>query len=153
MTALRQKIPNFDFPIADPVSRDFVTFSFKNDEVGFNFVSNLTDVRQYGLSRTKFRNIKSDFSDDAMTIQAEIFIAKAINSGNYSFALTTPSVFLNVKSQGMYKLTLKDYYGKCTVKGKLKNVNGEDYMKVYQFDVELEARDMELYFSDKIISE
>lgn len=87
-----------------------------------------------------------------MTIYFDFFLAKSFSIGNYSIAVTTPSPFFTFKSQGKYKVTLVDVYGKCVVKGKLENINGEDYMKLYKFDIDPEASDLLINLSDPIFS-
>lgn len=52
---------------------------------------------------------------------------------------------------------MRDVTAKWNIKGKLEKVNGEDYMKVYQFNILPEAKDMKIsvsgIFPDENLSE
>lgn len=47
-------------------------------------------------------------------------------------------------SKGQFNVSLFDVTAKWTLKGKLQNINGEDYMIINTFDVLPEARDMKI---------
>lgn len=152
MSSKRKETPNFDFPIIDPFETDFVMFNFKNADVGYEYVANVTNVKNYGLSRTKIRSIRLSLKDGRMKLEVEAFLPKIVNIANYSLTLTTPIRLLNLQSQGKYKMIFRDVNVKVTVKGKLEKFNGEDHMKVYRLDIDPDVNDMELHASDEIIS-
>lgn len=143
LPSLRQKIPNFDFPPVDPFSYESVTFNVNN----FNQItgsSTLRNVKTYGMSRAKVRSVKSDFTN-GMTIHAEVFFPKVFATGTYTSNITFNN--FNIQSKGQYNVTMRDVTGKWSIKGKLETVNGEDYMKVYQFNILPEAKDMKISVS------
>lgn len=145
LPTLREKTPNFDFPIIDPHQPGPLTFKFKNRYVAGG-TSNLTNVRTFGISRGKVRSVKSTFKDDRMKLNIEIFFPKLFSTGNYSslFALNS---LLTFRSKGIYKITLTDLNEKWTIKGKLERRAGEDYMKAYRIDVDPEANDIDIHFT------
>lgn len=145
LPSLRHEIPNFDLPAMEPYAAEWFQFRFKNDYV-MNGISNLTNVRTHGITRAKVRSIKSDFQNGQMKLEIGVFFNKLYSTGNYSSRFVLSS-FLTFNSKGTYKISLKDVYSKWTIRGKLENVNGEDFMKVYQFDVDPEANDIKIYFS------
>lgn len=149
---MRKKTPNFDFPIIDPYKLDFVSFKFKNVEIGYDYTANMSNVQMYGLSRVKIRKMKSNFKDGRMRIEADMFVSKLLNTGNYSLSLLTSILYFNYKSQGTYKVILRDVNFKAIIKGRLEKKNGEDHMKVYQFDIDPDANDMQIFISDELFS-
>lgn len=149
---LRGKTPNYDFPIIDPFETDFVMFKFNNSNIGYDYTANATNVKMYGLSRIKIRSLKTQFKDDRMRLEIDAFVVKLLNTANYSLKLLTSILYLNYKSQGSYKAILRDVNFKAIVKGKLERKNGEDYMKVYQFDINPDPNDFEIHVSDMALS-
>lgn len=149
LPSLREKTPNFDFPIIDPYRPGFSMFTFGNAAVGYHCIANMTNMRHYGMSRTKIRSVKSKFTDDGMTLKAEIFIGQLFNNGNYS--LVCSSSFFSLRSQGKYNFTLKNVNAKWIMKGKLEKKNGEDYMEVYEFNIDPEVSDFSINFTDNLI--
>lgn len=125
-------------------------FTIGNAAVGYHCVANMTNIRHYGMSRTKIRSIKSKFTLDEMILKAEIFLGKLFNTGNYSIVCS--SSFLSFRSQGKYNFTLKNMNAKWIIKGKLERVEGEDYMKFHQFIIDPEVSDFAINFSDELIS-
>lgn len=144
LPTLRTKTENIDFPPVDPFTYDSVTFNYKNSNL-LNGGFTVKDVRTYGMSRGKVRSVKSDFTDDEMTIQAEMFFPKIFSTGNYKSNMTFNA--FKIESKGQYNITMKDVVGKWNIKGKLEKIDGEDYMKVYKFDILPEANDMKISVS------
>lgn len=97
------------------------------------------------MSRGKVRSVKSDFDNGQMTIQAETFFPKLFSSGAYNSNMTFNA--FKIQSKGQYNITMKDVVAKWNIKGKLENINGEDYMKVHYFDILPEANDMKISVS------
>lgn len=103
------------------------------------------DVKTYGMSRAKILKVKSNFPKDEMNIQAELIFPKLFSTGYYTSDMTLSAFQLN--SKGQYNVTMKNVKVKWTIKGKLQKIDGEDYMKVYSFDVIPDAEDMKLSVS------
>lgn len=142
-------------PSIDPFSYDSVTFNYKNSELLVGSF-NLKDVKTYGMSRGKVESVKSEFTDDEMTIQADLFFPKLFSTGSYKSNMTLNLFKLN--SKGQYNITLKEVKAKWNIKGKLeKDDDGELYMKIYKFDILPEANDMQIsvsgLFPDEKLSE
>lgn len=150
---LRQKNANtpIDLPAIDPFTYDSVTFSYKNSDL-LNGVFTLRKVKTYGMSRGKVQTVKSDFKDDTMTIQAEVFFPKLFSTGNYNSNMSMNGV--KVQSKGQYNITLKDVKAKWNIKGK---VDGNGFMQLNKFDIFPEANDMKIsasgIFPDQNLSE
>jgi Haemolymph juvenile hormone binding protein (JHBP) len=90
-----------------------------------------------------------------MTIKADLFFPKIFATGSYKSNMTFNAFRLH--SKGQYNVTMKDVTGRWNIKGKLEKVDGEDYMKVYKFDLDPEANDMKFsvsgLFTDENLSE
>lgn len=121
-----------------------MTFSYKNSNL-LSGSFTLKDVKTYGMSRCTVKDVKSDFTDDEMTIQADIFFPKIFATGDYKSNITLNAFRLQAK--GQYNVTMRDVNAKWNIKGKLENVDGEDYMKVYKFDIDPEATSMKISVS------
>lgn len=154
LPSLRKKTENFDFPSVDPFTYDSVTFDYKNSNV-LSGSFTVKDVKTYGMSRGKVKNVKSDFTGDNMTINADLFFPKLFSTGKYKSNMTFNS--FRIASKGQYNITMKDVKAKWNINGKLETVDGEKYMKVYRFDILPEANDMKIslsgLFPDAALSE
>lgn len=141
---MRQKPENIDFPPVDPFTYESLSFNYKNSNLlsgGFS----LKDVKTYGMSKCTVNSVKSEFTSDEMTIQADIFFPKIFSTGDYKSNMTFNAFRLH--SKGQYNITMRDVTGKWNIKGKIEKVDGEDYMKVYKFDLDPEANSMKLSIS------
>lgn len=154
LPALREKLGNVNLPPLDPFMYDTVTFNYKNSNLlsgGFT----VKNVKTYGMSRGKVNNVKSDFSNDEMTIQADLFFPKLFSTGNYKSNMTFNA--FRIQSKGQYNITMREVNAKWNIKGKLESVGGEDFMKIQQFDIVPEANDMKIsisgLFPDENLSE
>lgn len=155
LPTLRRITPNFDFPAIDPYTHEKFTLSYRNNNNGFNWSSNVTDTRNYGMSRSKIRNVNSNFQNGEMKLDLNIFLIRIRTTGNYSSIFKNS--ILNLKSNGTFKMTVSDVNIKLTIKGKLENRNGEDYMKVYEADADIDANGFKIdftgIFTDEKLSE
>lgn len=52
-----------------------------------------------------------------------------------------------IQSKGQYNVTMRDINAKWNIKGKLETIEGEQYMKLYKFDILPEANDMKVSVS------
>lgn len=144
LPSLRKKSDKFDFPPIDPFAYETVTFNYRNSNLMTGSFT-VKDVKTYGMSRGKVLKVKSDFSNDEMMIQAELLFPKLFSTGFYTSNMTVSAFQLN--SKGQYNVTMKNVRVKWNIKGKLENVDGEGYMKVYKFDASPEAEDMKISVS------
>lgn len=154
LPSLRRKTVNFDFPAVDPFTYDSVTFNYKNSNL-LSGSFTVRDVKTYGMSRSNVKNVKSDFTDDEMTINAELHFPKIFSTGKYKSNMTFNA--FRIESKGQYNITMKDVTAKWTIKGKQETVDGEKYMKVFKFDIVPVANDMKIsmsgLFPDETLSE
>lgn len=144
LPSLHKKIENIDLPSIDPFMYDSVTFEYKNSNT-VNGRFTVKDVKTYGMSRGKVLKVKSNFKNDEMNLQAEIIFPKIFSTGHYSSNMTVSTFQLN--SKGQYNVTMKNLKAKWNIKGKLQKVDGEDFMKIYKFDILPEAEDMKISVS------
>lgn len=144
-----------ELPSIDPFTYDSVTFSYKDSDLLVGSF-NLKNVKTYGMSRGKVESVKSEFTDDEMTIKADLFFPKLFSTGTYKSNMTLSLFKLN--SKGQYNITMKEIKAKWNIKGKLeKKEDGELYMNIYKFDILPEANDMQIsvsgLFADEVLSE
>lgn len=118
-------------------------FIYKNSE---SFVGSfsLKNVKTYGLSRGKVESVKSDFTDDEMSIQVNLLFPKLFSTASYHSNVSLN--FLQFISKGQYNLTLKDVKAIWNIEGKLekKEDDGELYMKVNKFEISFDANDLKI---------
>jgi len=145
LPSLTQNSASFGLPILDPFTYDSVNFDFTNTNFLLgNFA--LRKVKTFGLTRGKVGNVKSDFVDDQMAIQADLFFPKLLATGQYRANITAFTT-LAFASKGQFNITLREVNAKWNIKGKLEDRDGEDYMQIYQFDIAPTASDMKISVS------
>lgn len=151
---LRKGHDNIDLPPIDPFVYDSVSFNYKNSQL-LTGQFTLKNVKTFGMSRGKVQSVKSDFTDDEMTIHADVFIPKIFSTGNYKSNMTFNA--FKMEAKGQYNVTMKQVTAKWNIKGKLVSIDGEDYMNIYHFDITPEANDMKIsvsgIFPDENLSE
>lgn len=144
LPALRTKIANIDFPAVDPFSYETMTFNYKNSNL-LSGSFTVTDIKTYGMSRLTVKKVVSKFVDDEMSIEADLFFPKLFSTGDYKSNMTFN--LFQLHSKGLYNVTMKDVVGKWNIKGKLEKIDGEEYMKVYKFDLDPDANSMKFSIS------
>lgn len=144
LPALRTKVPNIDFPPVDPFSYETMTFNYKNSNL-LSGSFTVTDIKTYGMSRLTVKKVVSNFTNDEMSIEADVFFPKLFSTGDYKSNMTFN--LFQLHSKGLYNVTMKDVVGKWNIKGKIEKIDGEEYMKVYKFDLDPEANSMKFSIS------
>lgn len=148
------KDSKFEFPSIDPFFYDAVTFKYKNSNI-LSGDFTLRNVNTYGMSRGQVKDVKSEFTDESMTLQAELLFPKIFTSGNYKSNMTFN--LIRLQSKGQYNVSMIDVKAKWNIKGKLETINGEKFMKINSFDILPEANDMKVsvsgLFQDATLSE
>lgn len=90
-----------------------------------------------------------------MLIRCEFFFPKIFLTSSYNSNITLNQ--LVVQSKGIFNLTMKHVSAKILIKGKLKNIDGEDYMEVYKFQMDPNPKGMKFsvtgIFPDETLSE
>lgn len=140
MAALHQKPDSIDFPQVEPFLYDTVTFKYNNAVMKGQYT--VKNQRTYGISKVKVLSVKSSFTDDEMNLVISNHFPKLFSSGNYRSNMTLGQ--FKIEAKGQFNVSLYDVTAKWTIKGKLQNINGEDYMVINTFDVLPEARDMRI---------
>lgn len=144
MPLVREKVENLGLPALDPFTYDSVTFDYKGSELlGGTFT--VRDVKTYGMSRGKVLRLKSNITDDTMSITAEVMFPKLFSTGDYTADMSFNA--FKLASKGQYNVTMKDVIAKWNIKGKVSKIDGEDYMKIIKFDIIPDAKDMKLSVS------
>jgi hypothetical protein len=154
LPSLRQKPEKIDFPPLEPLKYDRVAFNYKTSDVlSGGFI--IRNTKAYGLSYSKIRNLKSNFTENHMKIEIEMGTKEIFITGDYKGNLTFRDINLN--SRGKFNVTMIKTVGKMIIKGRLETIDGENYMKVYSFDVFPNPRDMKFsisgLFPDETLSE
>lgn len=154
LSALHKKPEAIDFPSVEPFTYDTVTFRYNNPNFIQGWLS-IRDQKNYGMSKAKVLKVKSDFTDDEMKLQAEVNFPKLFTTGKYKSNMSFG--VLKFESKGEFNVSMYDVIAKWTIKGKLENRNGEDYMNVYEFDVLPEVKNVKYsasgLFPDEELSE
>lgn len=138
---MRQKHESLNFPALDPFTYDSVTFNYKRSDL-FGGTFTVRDVKTYGMSRGKLLRLKSNITDDTMSITAEVQFPKLFSTGDYTADMALNA--FKLESKGQYNVTMKDVVAKWNIKGK---VNGEGYMNIHKFDIVPDAKEMKLSVS------
>ncbi|KAL7039515.1 hypothetical protein ACKWTF_000007 [Chironomus riparius] len=141
LSALHQEPNSIDFPSIEPFVYDTVTFKYNNPGFVQGWFT-VRDQKSYGISRAKVINLKSDFTDEEMELQAIVNFPKLFTIGNYKSNISLG--VLKIESKGQFNVSTYDVTAKWTIKGKLEEKKGEKFMKIHQFDVLPEAKNMKI---------
>lgn len=133
------KKSSLDFIDVEPFASEPTTFEY--NYVGFmKGWFKFEDQKNYGMSNVKILKVRSDFTDKEMQIEAIVNFPKLFTTGKYSTSVNLGNVQFEPK--GNFNISMYDVTAKWTIKGKLEERNGEDYMNVYYFDVLPKAKNM-----------
>lgn len=154
LPSLRGQVQNIDLPSVDPFSYDSMTFDYKNSNL-LSGSFTVKDVQTFGMSRLTVKKVVSNFTENEMQIVADIYVPKIFSTGDYTSNMTFN--LFQLRSKGKYNVTMKDVSGRWNIKGRLEKIDGEDYMKVYKFDLDPDAKSMKFsisgLFDDDTLSE
>jgi len=134
------KNPNyFDFIQIEPFTYESYTFKYDYGDFMKGYLR-FFDSKAYGLKNTKVLKLKSDFTDKDMKIVALVHMPKLFVAAN----LETIFQFSSLKYANTipFNVTFRDVTARWTIKGKLEERNGEEFMKVLLFDVLPEAKEV-----------
>lgn len=113
------------------------------------------NVTTLGLTNALVRDVESKFNDIGMTLKLDLLFPELIYSGFYKTNLHLTGIKL--LSKGEFNATLKNVNNKWTLKGKLVNIDGEKYMKMYDTDIDTDIEDVRAsisgVFEDPTLSE
>jgi hypothetical protein len=144
MTTPHQNTDDFEFPSFDPFTLASATFKYKNTGL-YGGTFTVKNIKTYGFSQAKVLRVKTNFTDSSFQLLAEFNFPKVHQTGSYRSNFTL-NVF-HIQSQGQYNATLKDVNTKWYIKGKVEEVGGKRYMKIYRFDAIPDAKDVKFSVS------
>jgi Haemolymph juvenile hormone binding protein (JHBP) len=128
LPSMRQKLPNIDLPSLEPIVYQSIGFTYKS--LGTFQVKNF---KGFGISRAKVQNVLTEFKDDQVLYNSDFFVPKIHLTGNYKASVMINNFKMNPK--GQFNITLKNVSGKLQVQAKTDNVDGDDFLKIYKFDI------------------
>lgn len=76
-----QGLPEFDLPALDPYYIDTYNSEYENGQL--NGKMSASDVRAYGLAKTRFLSVKPEMSDDFFRLEIDLEIPKVLIDGDY----------------------------------------------------------------------
>ena len=80
-----------------------------------------------------------------MIIQADAFFKKVLLTGTYKGNVVFNS--LKVQPRGQFNVTVRGMKAKLDIMGTLQTVGNEDYMKIYDFQLAPEPKEMKISIS------
>lgn len=144
--------PKYFTPL-EPLNYESVNIQLKNSLMTGAFV--IEDVKAIGMAKTQIKNVKSQFNNFGMKLRLELLIPKISVTGAYSSNLFLAGI--KILSQGKFDLQVSDVNSKWMMKGKLINKDGEQFMEIFETDVELDIDDADValtgVFDSEILSE
>lgn len=123
----------------------YETFNGQLQNTVFDGKYSLRNLKTLGMTNAVVRNVKSQFNDFGMKLELDLFFPKLVSSAFYKTNLFLGGVRLF--SKGQFNNTLLNVNSKWTLKGKLVNIKGEKFMKIYDTDIELEIGDAKIEMS------
>lgn len=135
-----QGLPDFDIPPLDPYHVDSHSVDYENGQLRAHMTA--TDVRTYGLAKTRFLSVKPEIKDDFFRLEIDIEIPKLLLDGDYKAEGSLHS--FKVGGKGFFNVSMEDIRGTWDISGHIVN----DKWKVEHFRVAPTVGDMKIWFSD-----
>ena len=108
-------------------------------------VMEFQNLKDFGVTSSSIKNVQTSINGDKMKITIDFYTQRLVSSGEYKFDF----VYFGfpVKTNGSYDHTLTDSKTKIILDGRLENLDGEDYMKMYRCEVSLNPGVMEVHLT------
>lgn len=135
-------MPEIGFKAMDPYSDERISMQFKQ-VAGFDGSLEVKNFRFYGLARAQVRGVKSQFKSNSMELEVDMFFPRLFTEGSYKSEAAMRSG-LKFSSKGDYNISMTEVATVWKIKGNLFNVNGDDYMKITNFDMVPTVGDMKI---------
>ncbi|CAO1352185.1 unnamed protein product [Diamesa hyperborea] len=135
-------MPELGFRAMDPYSDERISMQFKQ-VAGFDGSLEVKNFRFYGLARAQVRDVKSQFKGNSMELEIDMLFPRLFTEGSYKSEASMRSG-LQFSSKGDYNISMTDVAAVWKMKGNLVKVNGEEYMKITNFDMVPTVGDMKI---------
>lgn len=135
-------MPELGFKAMDPYSDERISLQFKQ-VAGFDGSLEVKNFRFYGLARAQVRGVKSQFKGNSMELEIDMFFPRLFTEGSYKSEASMRSG-LKFASKGDYNISMTEVATVWKMKGNLVKVNGEEYMKITNFDMVPTVGDMKI---------
>lgn len=135
-------MPEIGFRAMDPYSDERISMQFKQ-VAGFDGSIEVKNFRFYGLARAQVRDVKSQFKGNSMELEIDMLFPRLFTEGSYKSEASMRSG-LKFSSKGDYNISMTDVAAVWKMKGNLVKVNGEEYMKITNFDMVPTVGDMKI---------
>lgn len=127
----------------DPFFNDAFNISLQNTIVDGGFA--IKNLKMLGMSKAQVKNVKSEFTDFGMDLELDLHFPKLFTTGFYKTNLFLAAIKL--LSKGQFNVTMFNVNNKWTMKGKLINVAGKQFLDIYDTDIRMDIGDMDFSVS------
>lgn len=134
--------PSFFIPL-EPMISEEIPVDLNNAFMSGGFL--LSNVKIYGASQAQIKNVKSSFNDFGMKLQLDLLLPKITATGAYKSDVLLAAI--KILSKGKFDLAMLDVTSKWTMKGKLVNRSGDQFMEIFETDIVLDIRDVNINFT------
>lgn len=131
LPTLKSGLPRFDLPSMDPYITENAQLNYSVIDA---FVGRLSvyEVYSHGLSSGQVKSVVANItSKNVMRLTIQMWFPTGQLTGNYEG--TTRVGFIPFHSGGPFNVTMRDILVTWKIKGKVKKVNGVEYMTVKTF--------------------
>ena len=135
-------MPELGFRAMDPYTDERISTQFKQ-VAGFDGSIEIKNFRFYGLARAQVRDVKSQFKGNSMELEIDMLFPRLFTEGSYK-SEASMLTGLQFSSKGDYNISMTDVAAVWKMKGNLVKVNGEEYMKITNFDMVPTVGDMKI---------
>ena len=137
---MRDRSTEFGFPALEPITKDNVVVNY--NMLGVVGVMKSQNMKAFGLTSSSITNVQTSINGDKMKITIDFSTPRLVIKGEYNFDFT--SFGFPVKTDGSYDHTLTDSKIQIILNGRLENLDGEDFMKMYSCEVSLNPSEIRL---------
>jgi hypothetical protein len=146
-------IESLNIPAVDP-------FVVQNEHFEYNQYAikgflNIKQAKTYGISQAKIDSVRSRATDDKLDLEIDVIFPSLFMEGNYKAEGRINEIQLS--SKGYFNISFTDVTTTWKMSGNLAAINGDEYMKIENFDMAPKVGNMKIYatglFPDPQISE
>lgn len=103
----------------------------------------LKDAKIYGLSRSIVKDVRFKIDEQGTHMETDVSAPKIFVEGNYKADMKINDVRMNPK--GYFNVTMYGVNFTQTLDGKFEERNGKRYLRIVNFDMDIDIDDMKIY--------
>lgn len=130
-----------NIPPIDPFALQNTKYDYSNGVLNGRVA--LKDVKVYGISRSIVKDVRFTLNEDGTHMETDVSAPRLFVEGNYKADMKINDVRMNPK--GYFNVTMTGVSFTQTMNGKFETRDGKRYLRVVDFDMDVDIDDMKIY--------